>query len=48
MGSFIKGEEPGWIAGVLGHKDLSMVYTVYAKYILGIHDDGKKFDEFFS
>ncbi len=42
-------EQPGWVAKTLGHSDLTMVYTVYARYIPSLKkDDGGKFEQLYS
>ena len=40
------GENPLWIAKVMGHRDTDMIIRVYGKYIenAGQHEDGSKFD----
>ncbi len=43
------GEQPGWVAKTLGHSDLTMVYTVYARYIPSLKkDDGGRFEKLYS
>lgn len=43
------GEKPAWVARVLGHADLTLVYTVYGRFIEDLLDnDGGKFDDKFS
>lgn len=41
--AFSLGENPLWIAGVMGHRDTEMIIKVYAKYVENISDttDGK-------
>ncbi len=39
------GEKPAWVAEVLGHTDLSMVYTVYGKFIPDNNNDGNRFND---
>ncbi|BCS94553.1 integrase [Desulfoluna limicola] len=43
------GEQPGWVAKTLGHTDLTMVYTVYARFIPALKkDDGGKFESMYA
>lgn len=43
------GEQPSWVARILGHSNLMMVYTVYARFIPALFgSDGGKFDNEFS
>jgi integrase len=43
------GEQPGWVAKTLGHADLTMVYSVYARYIPDLKkDDGGKFETLYA
>ncbi len=43
------GEQPGWVAKTLGHTDLTMVYSVYARYIPDLKsDDGGKFETLYT
>lgn len=43
------GEQPGWVAQTLGHADLSMVYSVYGKYIPTLKkNDGGKFESMYT
>jgi integrase len=43
------GENPLWIAKVMGHRDTDMIIRVYAKYIenAGKHKDGAKFNDIY-
>ena len=43
------GEQPGWVAKTLGHTDLTMVYSVYARYIPDLKkNDGGKFETLYT
>lgn len=43
------GEQPAWVAKTLGHSDLTMVYTVYARFIPALRkDDGGKFESMYA
>lgn len=43
------GEQPAWVAKTLGHSDLTMVYTVYARFIPALRtDDGGKFEDMYA
>ena len=43
------GENPLWIAKVLGHRDTDMVIRVYSKFIenAGSHKDGNFLNDFY-